>query len=89
MRDSMIVAVALLRAFLGVLPAPGAFACSPFPSRSDRAEQAARRAAAVFLISLAPNSYVVDIDERKGQILVHQLVPDQAAVQHSLANLRR
>jgi hypothetical protein len=88
-RDSMIVAMALIHALLRALPPPGAFMCSRFPSRSEAAEQAARRAAAVFLISLAPNSYAVDVDEAKGQIVVHQLLPDRPAIQRGLARLRR
>jgi multisubunit Na+/H+ antiporter MnhE subunit len=88
-RDSITVAAALIAALARAQPLRGSFVRSRFAARGETAEQATRRAEATFLISLAPNSYVVDVDERRRQILVHQLVADRPAIQRSLARLRR
>jgi hypothetical protein len=68
---------------------PGRFFSEPFAARGADAATATRRAEAVFLVSLAPNGYVVDVDEREDEILVHQLVPHRSAICRQLARLER
>jgi hypothetical protein len=68
---------------------PGRFFSEPFAARGADAATATRRAEAVFLVSLAPNGYVVDVDERQDEILVHQLVPNRRTICRQLARLGR
>jgi hypothetical protein len=85
--DSLTVARMLLPVALGAYRRPGRFLRERFVARGEDAETATRRAEAIFVVSLAPNSYVVDIDERRGQMLVHELVPDRGAVRRHIARL--
>ncbi len=85
--DSVIVARVLIAAALGANRQPGRFVRGRFRARGEDAETATRRAEAVFVVLLAPNSYVVDVDERRDQVIVHQLVPDRTAVRRHLARL--
>ena len=85
--DSLTVARVLIAAVLGVDRRPGRFVRGRFQARGEDAETATRRAEAVFVVSLAPNSYVVDVDERRDLVVVHQLVPDRTAVRRHLGRL--
>jgi len=48
----------------------------PFQSGREDARSAARRAVVMMALSVAPNSYVVDVDMRREVLLVHRLVRD-------------
>jgi hypothetical protein len=47
----------------------------PFPHTADDPDDATRRAIAVGLGSIAPNSIIVGVDREAGVLLVHQLEP--------------
>jgi len=53
----------------------GSFRAIPFRAVGENPEANARRAMAMTVGSLAPNTYVIDIDKDYELILVHQLVP--------------
>ena len=53
----------------------GAFRVVPFDAGGPTPVDAARRALATGGVSIAPNTYVVAIDEKRNVLLVHQLVP--------------
>lgn len=53
--------------------------------RGDGARPAARRAVATFVLSLAPGTYVVDLDPADGRALVHELDRRGAGVGEGLA----
>lgn len=74
--DTHRVGAALLAALLRPAPS-GRFREIPFPGGSVTAETAARRALAIFAVSLAPNAYVVDCDRRKRRLVVHELLSDE------------
>lgn len=54
-------------------PVSGSFRAVPFHVSGGDAEANARRVLATGAGSFAPNTYVVDVDEERGLILVHQL----------------
>ena len=56
-------------------PVSGTFRAIPFRAVGDEPEASARRAVAMTIGSIAPNTYVIDIDLDDELILVHQLVP--------------
>ena len=60
LRESGTVGRRLIAAALGADRRPGRFVHRGFEARGEHAETATRRAEAVFVVSLAPNSYVVD-----------------------------
>ena len=73
LRDTWLLAVALWRHLRG-RPVRGAFRVVPFPTEQDDARAAARRALATGIVSVAPNTMVVGVEDDQG-MLVHQLVP--------------
>ena len=56
-------------------PVGGSFRAVPFQLAGEEPEAAARRAIAKGVGSIAPNTYVLDVDREHELILVHQLVP--------------
>lgn len=76
--DFGVVMVVLGRALAG-RGQSGAFRTFEFPGGGDRAVDAGRRAFAAVAASLAPNRYVVHVDEEEGYALVHDLDPDRGA----------
>lgn len=75
-RESGLVLAALLRQLTGGAPVRGRFRLVPVALPDDPDEQAAKRALLTAGESFSPNSYVVTIDNRKDQILLHELVPE-------------
>jgi anaerobic C4-dicarboxylate transporter len=59
-------------------PRRGVFRTLPFPTGGDGAVDHGRRAWVGFAASLAPNRLVVDVDPERGEVLVHDLIPDAA-----------
>jgi multisubunit Na+/H+ antiporter MnhE subunit len=74
--DSMKILRALIADVTGRKNIRGAFRAVPFDTGSDTREDEPARAAATFKLSIAPNTYVVDMDTEEKILLVHQLVPD-------------
>jgi multisubunit Na+/H+ antiporter MnhE subunit len=56
-------------------PVRGELVAIPFPHTADDPDDATRRAIAVGLGSIAPNSIIVGVDREAGVLLVHQLEP--------------
>ena len=73
LRDTWLLAAALWRHLRG-RPVRGVFRVVPFPTEPDDARAAARRALATGIVSVAPNTMVVGVEDDQG-MLVHQLVP--------------
>ena len=73
LRDTWLLAAALWRHLRG-RPVRGVFRVVPFPTEQDDARAAARRALATGIVSVAPNTMVVGVEDDQG-MLVHQLVP--------------
>jgi multisubunit Na+/H+ antiporter MnhE subunit len=73
--DCGVVGLALWRRLVQRRAPAGGFRSIPFDPGGDDAVSAARRALVTAGISLAPNTYVVAFDRRRGLILIHQLVP--------------
>src|SRR4029453_14856226 len=87
LRDTWLLTAALWRHCSG-RPVHGSFRVVPFPSEADAARSAARRGLAraarpaprralvTAAASVAPNTVVVGIEGGRGEMLVHQLVPE-------------
>lgn len=73
--DCGIVAAALMRTLLRREKVEGVFRTIPFDPGGDDAESAARRALVLAGACLAPNTYVVAVDEQRQEMRVHQLIP--------------
>jgi multisubunit Na+/H+ antiporter MnhE subunit len=73
LRDTWLLAAALWRHLRG-RPVQSVFRVVPFPVGEDDAREAARRALATGIVSVAPNTMVVGVEDDQG-MLVHQLVP--------------
>jgi hypothetical protein len=58
-------------------PISGRFRTVAFEPGGDDAESASRRALVIFGASIAPDSYVVEIDRENAAILTHELVPKE------------
>lgn len=56
-------------------PIRGRFRAEPFPPGRDEHRAPARRAVRTIAESVAPNTFVVGIDEDEHTVLVHELVP--------------
>ena len=56
-------------------PVPGTFQLTGFSSSGHDSCEGARRALAVLFLSVSPNSVVVGIDQDRGVLLLHQLMP--------------
>lgn len=75
-RESGVVLVAVARGLMGRAPVRGRFRLVPVALPEDHDEQAAKRVLLTVGESFAPNSYVVTIDNRRGLMLTHELVPE-------------
>jgi multisubunit Na+/H+ antiporter MnhE subunit len=75
--DTGVLAAALWRRVGRRRRVRGSFRAVRFRGGGRDGYSVARRAAAKWLDSLGPNSYVVGIDEERDVLLVHQLVPPQ------------
>jgi multisubunit Na+/H+ antiporter MnhE subunit len=53
----------------------GEFRRVPFPAGGARPAERGRRAFVAIATGYSPNSYVVDVDEERGEVLVHVLHP--------------
>lgn len=73
--DCGVVFAALGRRLFRGQTVEGVFRTIPFDPGGDDPESAARRALILAAGSLAPNTYVIDVDRERGFLLVHQLVP--------------
>jgi multisubunit Na+/H+ antiporter MnhE subunit len=58
-------------------PSLALFQMTPFHTSGEPARQAAQRCVATLLMSLSPNSVVVDIDTEKNVMMFHQMEPDR------------
>jgi multisubunit Na+/H+ antiporter MnhE subunit len=77
----LVLRVLWLRVLRGK-PIAGRFVTQPFPLGRDPERDAARRALFTIGASIAPNTYVVGIDEDEHAALLHELAP-QAARRHA------
>jgi hypothetical protein len=66
----------LVQQTLGRRPVRGRFRVVSVSLPEDRDEQAAKRALLTAGEGISPNSYVVTIDNRKGLMLIHELVAE-------------
>jgi multisubunit Na+/H+ antiporter MnhE subunit len=83
--ESWRVTGALVRHLTGRRRVRGAFVAVPFEhGPTTDPEAAARRALLTAGLSVAPNTVVVGIDERRGEVLVHQLLPDPHGVRRAM-----
>jgi multisubunit Na+/H+ antiporter MnhE subunit len=73
--DFGVLMLALARALISRRRPTGAYQAIPFPAGGDDAESAGLRAFSAAVGSLAPNSVVIDIDSKRGRMLLHKLVP--------------
>jgi hypothetical protein len=71
--DVVIVSAMALRAVADRRPRHGSFRALPFASGGDRQLASGRQALAEAFGSLAPNTFVIGIDEDRELILAHQL----------------
>ena len=72
-RDSAVVGGALLRRVLWRRPLAGGFAEIRFDAGGVDPRDAARRAIVMTAISLAPNTFVVDVAEGRDRLIIHRL----------------
>ena len=70
-----VVTKVLVRALLERRVPTGEFRAVPFPAGGPRPAERGRRAFVTLAMGYSPNSYVVDIDEEQGLVLVHLLSP--------------
>jgi hypothetical protein len=77
LRDSVRVLSATLR-MLTRQGVRGHFYARPFDTGENTPQDAARRALAVLETSLAPNSFVINVDCEQRRLLVHQFLPESA-----------
>ncbi|HEY0517480.1 MAG TPA: hypothetical protein VGD00_10195 [Solirubrobacteraceae bacterium] len=73
------VSVAALAQLAAPAQQRGALRAVPFRQAAGGGKNAARRAAAEALGSLAPNTIVIGVDVQRGLLLVHQLTPTGGA----------
>jgi multisubunit Na+/H+ antiporter MnhE subunit len=71
--DFGLVTLELGRAIVTRRPPSGSFAVIDFPGGGERAVDRGRRAWVTALGSVAPNTYVVDVDAEEHVLLVHRL----------------
>ena len=76
LREGWLVMGALVRQGTGRGPVRGRLRVVEVDLPADRDEQAAKRALLAVGEGFAPNSYVVTIDNRKGLMLIHELVAE-------------
>jgi hypothetical protein len=75
-RESGVVVRALLWHLSGRAVVRGSFRVVPVALPEDPHEQAAKRALLTAGESFAPNAYVLTIDNRRGVMLIHELVSE-------------
>jgi hypothetical protein len=73
-RESVLVLRVLVRHITRRAPVRGRFRAVPVALPPDPREQAAKRALLTAGESFAPNAFVVTIDNRRGLMLIHELV---------------
>lgn len=73
--DTGLLVAVLWRRLVMRQPVSSSFRAIPFRAVGENPEANARRAMAMTIGSIAPNTYVIDIDQDYQLILVHQLVP--------------
>lgn len=73
--DIVVVSVMALRGLVSREAPVGRFRAVPFRGGDDDPHESGRRALAEAAGSLAPNTFVVGIDEERGMLLAHQLKP--------------
>ncbi|HET8565665.1 MAG TPA: Na+/H+ antiporter subunit E [Solirubrobacterales bacterium] len=78
-----LAAVALAALRPGARPASGRFRALPFEPGGGGPEDRGREALAELAGSLSPNTLVVGLDREQGLLLVHQLVPEEGALEQS------
>jgi multisubunit Na+/H+ antiporter MnhE subunit len=71
--DCSLVGLALAQRLFTGRCTDGAFHSIPFDPGGDDPTSAARRALVIAGLSVAPNTFVVDIEPERGTILIHQL----------------
>lgn len=79
LRDCGRLTLTLVRRLVWARPPGSNFSEVEFPGGGDDARSDARRALAVGVLSLPPNSYVIGIDRRRNRILLHNLTPSRDA----------
>ena len=77
-RDTVLVGGGLVRAMLGGKPG-GGMTRQPFDSGAFTPAEAARRGISVLAASVAPNAYVIEVQEPPQGMLMHAFVPRQSA----------
>jgi multisubunit Na+/H+ antiporter MnhE subunit len=70
-----VVTRVLVRALVERRVPSGEFRAVPFPAGGSRPAERGRRALVTMAIGYSPNSYVVDIDQDQGLVLMHFLSP--------------
>jgi len=75
-RDSAVVGCALLCRVLQRRPLSGGFAEIRFDAGGTNPRDAARRAITMTAISLAPNTFVVDVAEGRDRLIIHRFAGD-------------
>jgi hypothetical protein len=88
LRDTGILIAALWRKLLGSKEPLATFSVTPFQAGGDDPRSAARRALAVSLTAVPPNSYVLSIDDEQNLALYNELVP-QPQVPDTLKSLSK
>lgn len=78
LRDTVLVGGGLVRTVLGREPG-GGLAMQPFDSGDFTPAAAARRGIAMLAASVAPNGYVIEVQEPPRGMLMHSFVPRQRA----------
>ncbi len=76
LRESVVVLRALGRQLRRRGAVQGSFRLVDVALPADPDEAAAKRALLTAGESFAPNTYVLAVDERKGQMLIHELMPE-------------
>src|SRR3954451_13260025 len=74
-REFGIVSAFLARALLARRVPEGEFRALSFPAGGSRPADRGRRAFIALATGYSPNSYVLDVDEEEGRVLVHVLSP--------------
>ena len=75
MVEFVVVTRVLVRALVERRVPTGEFRAVPFPTGGSRPAERGRRAFVTLAMGYSPNSYVVDMDEERGLVLVHLLSP--------------
>lgn len=76
-RDTVTVTIALARQIVRGEEPPSCFVAEPMRYGDHSADASMRRAVILAARSLAPNAYALGIDEDKGVLISHKLVPGE------------